>query len=408
MTKSDSNGTSKNVSKPLSFILSLVMMIACCSFVLYTNDISLKNNESDITPKNVPENAIAFLVNEHVFSSSDYIIDSYYAKINNNSIKEKSDDESLKVESSNPQINEPNLQKISASENTSSQAEDIMDTYDLARIEEIDGLAEVEDPVTSIQSFDEFKQNQTDQTDETESSVEEEKESAVPIPNITRDETDSNAVKIDYHQEQRPVIDKPVSTIEYKDASIEEKIPFSTQTRKTLMMKKGKSKLLSKGTDGIKTSLFTSKYIDGIWVDKMLMSESVKKEAVNQVTLTGSADYDPISPFEAPSWLYFDDNGVPVKYKKYVTGSSTAYTGGGITATGRPAKVGHVAVNPKEIPYGSVLYITSTDNRYNYGICIAADTGGFAGGKTKVDLYFDTYNECINYGRRDVKIYVLE
>ena len=125
---------------------------------------------------------------------------------------------------------------------------------------------------------------------------------------------------------------------------------------------------------------------------------------ISAATVLSSA----ISKFAPPAWLTFDENKVPTSYKKLVTGSSTAYTGGGITATGRPAKVGHVAVNPKEIPYGSVLYVVSADGRYNYGICIAADTGGFAGGKTKIDLYFNTYNECINYGRRDVKIYVLE
>ena len=51
---------------------------------------------------------------------------------------------------------------------------------------------------------------------------------------------------------------------------------------------------------------------------------------------------------------------------------STAYTGGGITATGAPAAVGRVAVNPNVIPYGTKLYIASPDGSIVYGYAIAS------------------------------------
>jgi 3D (Asp-Asp-Asp) domain-containing protein len=55
------------------------------------------------------------------------------------------------------------------------------------------------------------------------------------------------------------------------------------------------------------------------------------------------------------------------------------------------------------------MYIVSADGKYTYGYAIAADTGGFAKRNPyMVDLYFNTESACINFGIRNVKIYVLE
>ena len=72
------------------------------------------------------------------------------------------------------------------------------------------------------------------------------------------------------------------------------------------------------------------------------------------------------------------------------------------------ARRGLVAVNPKQIPYGSKLYIVADDGTV-YGYCTAADTGGFVtnGSGTLVDLYMDSYGECTQWGKRNVTIYVI-
>lgn len=93
--------------------------------------------------------------------------------------------------------------------------------------------------------------------------------------------------------------------------------------------------------------------------------------------------------------------GAPTSYKWKKTFEATAYTGGGTTASGLAAKVGRVAVDPKVIPLGSELYISG------YGYCVAADTGGAVKGNI-VDLYFNTYSECINFGRRNVTVYLIK
>lgn len=86
------------------------------------------------------------------------------------------------------------------------------------------------------------------------------------------------------------------------------------------------------------------------------------------------------------------------------TMNATAYHpndggGEGITATGTRAGYGTVAVDPNVIPLGSKVYIPQ------YGDAVAADTGGAIKGK-KIDLCMESYDECYQFGRRDIQVFV--
>jgi len=133
-----------------------------------------------------------------------------------------------------------------------------------------------------------------------------------------------------------------------------------------------------------------------------------KKDAETHVRRKIAYAKKAISNLELPERLKLNEHGLPTSYSRRINGTATAYTGGGTTASGRPAKLGYVAVDPKVIPYGTELYIVSSDGKYVYGYCIAADTGGFVkGGWADVDLYMDTRSECMDFGIRGVEIYVL-
>lgn len=85
---------------------------------------------------------------------------------------------------------------------------------------------------------------------------------------------------------------------------------------------------------------------------------------------------------------------------------ATAYTAGsaggdGMTAIGRRAGFGIVAVDPRVIPLGSRLFIPG------YGFAIAGDTGGDIVGR-RIDLGFDTQRDAMDFGRRDVTVYRLK
>lgn len=89
---------------------------------------------------------------------------------------------------------------------------------------------------------------------------------------------------------------------------------------------------------------------------------------------------------------------------------STAYSsdpadtlgGGTITATGQNLLQNPmaVAVDPNVIPLGTRLYVEG------YGEAYAVDTGGAIKGNI-VDVHFPTYEQCVQWGRRTVKVTIL-
>lgn len=72
-----------------------------------------------------------------------------------------------------------------------------------------------------------------------------------------------------------------------------------------------------------------------------------------------------------------------------------------ITATGVHAGYGVVAVDPSVIPLGSRLYIEG------YGYALAGDTGSWIKG-LRIDLGFDTKRQAIQFGRRPVRVYIVQ
>lgn len=116
----------------------------------------------------------------------------------------------------------------------------------------------------------------------------------------------------------------------------------------------------------------------------------------------------PMSQYTTPSCYCFDENGIPTNYAYYIDGKATAYSSGGRTATGTHTYQGTVAVDPRIIPYGSEMWITSLDGKYVYGYCRAEDTGGFIyyrNGAT-VDLFMNSNSDAVSWGFRSVRIYV--
>ena len=93
-------------------------------------------------------------------------------------------------------------------------------------------------------------------------------------------------------------------------------------------------------------------------------------------------------------------------YTAALTMEASAYLptdggGNGITASGMVAQRGVVAVDPDIIPLGTRLYIPG------YGEAIAADTGGMIQGHM-IDLCMESYGEAMQFGRRDITVYVLQ
>jgi 3D (Asp-Asp-Asp) domain-containing protein len=107
------------------------------------------------------------------------------------------------------------------------------------------------------------------------------------------------------------------------------------------------------------------------------------------------------------------------KYKNnYVysfEGVVTAYTAGyestqkrkghplyGVTASGTKAKQGRTIAMDKRFPFGTLVKIEGFDN-----IFVVQDRGGKIKGN-RVDVYFDSVEEAIKFGKQKRKIYVIK
>jgi 3D (Asp-Asp-Asp) domain-containing protein/peptidoglycan hydrolase CwlO-like protein len=75
--------------------------------------------------------------------------------------------------------------------------------------------------------------------------------------------------------------------------------------------------------------------------------------------------------------------------------------GNGFTATGLRARKGLIAADPAVIRMGTRVYIEG------YGEAIVADVGGWIKGN-RIDLCFDTLEECYRYGRRKIYVYQID
>lgn len=186
-----------------------------------------------------------------------------------------------------------------------------------------------------------------------------------------------------------------------QDISVEKvAVKYDTKIVENSSLAEGKTRVLTKGVNGEREISTLKVYTGGELTSSKVISDVVTVQPVTEVVEKGTAK---VVKTEKGSFLA----------EKTITMKSTAYTsssactgknpgdkGYGITASGMKAQRGVVAVDTSVIPLGTKLYIEG------YGYAIAGDTGGAIKGN-KVDLYFDSYNQCVNYGVRNVTVYVL-
>lgn len=194
--------------------------------------------------------------------------------------------------------------------------------------------------------------------------------------------------------------------VTYKNEVSTEEIAYDTVRENSDKVDLGETKVATNGVNGTKQITKKCKYVDGKLVSSEVVDTKTTKKPVDKVVLVGTKG----AASSGGAGTFTDSNGNTVAYSYKLTGSGTAYTApaGAGTATGVPAYHGGVAVNPNIIPYGSKLYIESTDGSFVYGYATAVDTGGaLMDGSAIVDVFYDTYGECVVFGRRNVNVYVI-
>ena len=250
------------------------------------------------------------------------------------------------------------------------------------------------------------------------------------------------------------VVRRDVQLLQY-----EEKIPYETKYYEDPELAPGEEIVLIEGVDGLVRYDAEVTYENGVEVAREILEEDVLTDSVTRLVVRGpnrqitsqpgqnkeNAKNEeaeeptsgsgngtteptenntpttavPTTPTEtttAPSAPSASGNtlttssGMTYTYTEALTVSCTAYSCGGspgYTYSGTLARVGAVAVDPNYIPLGTRMYIVSNDGQYVYGYCVAEDIGGGIKGY-KIDLYFDTFAECYQFGVRTCTAYILK
>ncbi|WP_017413664.1 3D domain-containing protein [Clostridium tunisiense] len=178
-----------------------------------------------------------------------------------------------------------------------------------------------------------------------------------------------------------------------------QEIAFETEVRKNNDLAEGTQQVVQEGSSGEKAITTEVVYEDGKEVNRKVVEEKVQKNPIKKIVNIGTLG------------VLRPSRGGEVLYTKKLSFSSTAYTAdrgdaSDRTATGTkcrrdPNGYSTVAVDPRVIPLGTKLYIEG------YGYAIAEDTGGAIKGNI-IDVYFNTYSEMMNWGRRRINVYIIK
>jgi 3D (Asp-Asp-Asp) domain-containing protein len=163
----------------------------------------------------------------------------------------------------------------------------------------------------------------------------------------------------------------------------------------------GSSRIIAAGSTGQRDVMVRFTQRDNGKIQRTILATHVTVKAHPRIVAEGVDEYDAFARFEARG----------IEKTSYIAQSAmqmvaTAYTAScsgcsGVTASGRHAGHGIVAVDPSVIPLGTRLYIPG------YGFAVAGDTGGAIRG-SRIDLGFNSERDAMLFGRRPVTVYRLK
>jgi len=164
----------------------------------------------------------------------------------------------------------------------------------------------------------------------------------------------------------------------------------------------GKTQVIDPGTPGVaETEYAVSRTADHRKLRKTALVSRILRAPRARIVAEGIGEYTALSQLAQRGI-----NGTLKLASAALSMVATAYTAGcggcsGITASGRPAGHGIVAVDPRVIPLGTHMYIPG------YGHAVAGDTGGAIRGR-RIDLGFNSNRAANQFGRRAITVYLIK
>ena len=206
---------------------------------------------------------------------------------------------------------------------------------------------------------------------------------------------------------------------------VEEIIPFETITKNTSSVKEKDriNQVVQQGRDGLKEVTYKVKYQNDIEISRTVVKEKIIKKVVNKIVeVTTATSRNDTTRYGATTVAEAQANGSKLAQKVagitpiVKTLNASAYTastcdklptdkGYGITASGKKVKAWYTVAAGKSYPMGTVIYIPALSDKPNGGWFVVQDRGG-AIKDNKLDIYMSTYNECIQFGRKNLECYI--
>ena len=199
---------------------------------------------------------------------------------------------------------------------------------------------------------------------------------------------------------------------------ISEDVAYQTVRVANPNMEEGTEKVVQEGKDGVRTCVYEVIWSNGQELsrqfveelDSTVVDEIVEYGTAPEATVNINAAISGVTKNADGSGTLTLADGTTLSFSGVKSMTATAYTAGHggadyTTGTGTFVRVGTVAVDKSVIPLGTRMYIVSNDGSVVYGLAVAEDTGVRG---NVVDLYYNTYEECINFGRRGCTVYILE
>ena len=190
-------------------------------------------------------------------------------------------------------------------------------------------------------------------------------------------------------------------------------IPYETTYCYDATIPVGTEVVVTPGQDGQLKNSANVLYVDGKETSRMVVDQTVVCQPVNEIIAIGTGEEAQPAAGELVigDGLIILPTGEVLTYTDTMQVFATAYTHTDpgcdfITSTGTTVRIGTVAVDPKVIPYGTRMFIIANDGSYVYGVSTAEDCGGSIK-NSRVDLYYPTYDECMQFGERWCTIYFL-
>ena len=199
----------------------------------------------------------------------------------------------------------------------------------------------------------------------------------------------------------------------------QEAVPFEYVRRDDPTLPLGLWRHMQAGSPGALIQRIETFTEDGEVVSRKVAEDQLVKEPRADVTVYGTRRLSgPLASLQDAKRLVPGYNAVAAKdtlaVRRVLHVVATGYEAGprstgkqpdhqwyGVTSIGWQAKPGIIAVDPRIIPYRTRLYVPG------YGFGIAGDTGSAIVGH-RIDLFYDTEQEAMRWGRRNLQVYILE